>query len=177
MRTLFVKKLFLWPRFRLEIAQNLEHVNQPDVLELTLPLTSHMKAIQNAILVCMNTCIQELKKSCPSLDTSFLTLENGLFQAFDTTIRNALDPEWYKISYRTKQIISDLTTLRRLLGEFFYMFTTQFFCISTELFSRLVWLLGCRLPHPLRLILVLLLASHASINFLRAISPIAMDDH
>jgi hypothetical protein len=95
-----------------------------------------MKMIQNAILVAMNTCVTELKKACPQLSgmhetmegssasssgssssssSSFLTLENGLFQSFDLMIRHQLDPDWHKISLRTKQLVNDMTTLRKLL--------------------------------------------------------------
>lgn len=115
LRTLFVKKLFLWPRFRLEVVDALEKHHQPEVIEMSLRMTPHMKAIQSAVLVCMNTCLAELKKSCPTLDTAQMTLENGLFASFDMVIKSALDPEWHRIPFRTKQIVNDLGVLRKLL--------------------------------------------------------------
>lgn len=115
LKVLFIKRLYLWPRFRLEIAKSLEVKVIPNVIELSLSLTKHMKAIQSAILVAMNTCVQELKKSCPHLDTSQLTLENGLFHSFDHLIRSQLDPEWHRVPFKSKQMVSDMTTLRKLL--------------------------------------------------------------
>lgn len=87
MRVLFVKKLYLWPRFRSEIVQSFASSKEPDVTEYITSLTPTMKNIQSAILVAMNSCIQELKKGVPTLDTSNMTLENGLFQAFDVQIK------------------------------------------------------------------------------------------
>lgn len=115
MRTLYVKKLHLWPRFRLEIAQAIERRPQPEVIEIKMQLTANMRAIQNAILVCLNTCLTELKKACPTLDGEIMTLENGLFASFDNTIRHHLDPEWHRTSLRVKAMIGDMGVLRKLL--------------------------------------------------------------
>ena len=136
MKLLFIKKLYLWPRFRAEVVQALDddydddsdrrdgvvggdnddsvgddsrvvvvgnsdsggddsrrrrHRRQhADIVELSIKLTPHMKAIQSSILVAMNTCMSELKAAVPYLDTSMMTLENGLFQAFDLSIRRSL---------------------------------------------------------------------------------------
>lgn len=87
MRVLYVKKLYMWPRFRLEIVEALKRNGEPEVVELVTNLTPCMKNIQSAILAAMNTCIQELKKAAPQLETSQMTLENGLFQAFDFSIK------------------------------------------------------------------------------------------
>eukprot|EP01038_Epipyxis_sp_PR26KG_P009087 gene9087-12256_t len=114
LKVLYVKKLYLWPRFRLEISHILEE-RQPEVIELAQSLTINMTAIQNAILVSLQTCINELKKASPQLEVNFLTLENGLFHNFDYILRSQLDPEWHKIPFRTKQLVSDLAVLRKLL--------------------------------------------------------------
>ena len=87
MRVLYVKKLYLWPRFRMEIVETLKKKREPEVVELVGSLTPSMKGIQSAILSAMNSCIQELKKAAPHLETSQMTLENGLFQAFDVAIK------------------------------------------------------------------------------------------
>lgn len=87
LRVLFVKKMYLWPRFRMEVVQALSRNNEPEVVEMVTTLTPSMKAIQSAILVAMNTCIQELKKAAPQLETAQMTLENGLFHAFDFMIK------------------------------------------------------------------------------------------
>lgn len=87
MRVLYVKRLYLWPRFRLEVVQALALNKEPEVVELVTGLTPAMKSIQSAILAAMNTCIQELKRAAPQLETSQMTLENGLFYAFDVSIK------------------------------------------------------------------------------------------
>ena len=87
MRVLYVKRLYLWPRFRLEVVQTLALNKEPEVVELVTGLTPAMKSIQSAILAAMNTCIQELKRAAPQLETSQMTLENGLFYAFDVSIK------------------------------------------------------------------------------------------
>jgi DNA excision repair protein ERCC-4 len=115
MKVLYVTKLYLWPRFRVDINQALASRVAPNVIELSISLSSHMKAIQSAILVAINTCVNELKKACPQLEMSHLTLENGLFSSFDHVLKSQLDPDWHKISIRTKQLVNDITTLRRLL--------------------------------------------------------------
>jgi DNA excision repair protein ERCC-4 len=115
MRTLYVKKLHLWPRFRLEITEALEKRPQPEVIELKMELTVNMRAIQNAILVCLNTCLTELKKACPNLDAELMTLENGLFSNFDNSIRHQLDPDWHRVSPRAKAMLNDLGIIRKLL--------------------------------------------------------------
>lgn len=68
MQTLFVRKLYLWPRFHSLVQSVLNPpVNTPDsnkyeVIELTIPLSDAMKTVQNAILSALETCINELKR-------------------------------------------------------------------------------------------------------------------
>ena len=145
LKTLYMKKLYLYPRFRLEIADLLDKY-QPEVIELSQSLTFQMKAIQNAILVAMNSCITELKKSIPHLETSHMTLENGLFHSFDLSLRNQLDVDWHKIPYRTKQIVADIGVLRKLLDYLirydsfsFYYLLLRLKLSSTEQISPSLW--------------------------------------
>lgn len=135
LRLLYVTKLYLWPRFRIEVAKLLE-ANEPEVIELSLPLTIQMKAIQGAILVAMKACITELKKGCSQLDTTQLTLENGLFSNFDYYIRSQLDPDWHRIPYRTKQIVTDLGVLRKLLDYLIRYDSFSFYYLLLKLKSN-----------------------------------------
>lgn len=57
-----MKKLYLWPRFHSIVHQNLSEFGQPQVIEFSQPLSSSMKNVQSAILVAMDSCINELKK-------------------------------------------------------------------------------------------------------------------
>jgi len=42
-------------------------------------------------------------------------VENGLFKSFDEIVRRQLDPIWHTLGKKTKQLVSDLKTLRKLL--------------------------------------------------------------
>lgn len=42
-------------------------------------------------------------------------MENGLFKSFDEIVRRQLDPIWHTLGKKTKQLVSDLKTLRKLL--------------------------------------------------------------
>lgn len=43
-----------------------------------------------------------------------MTVENALFKNFDSLVRRQLDPVWHKVGPKTKGLVSDLTTLRKL---------------------------------------------------------------
>jgi DNA excision repair protein ERCC-4 len=79
LKHLYLTKLYLWPRFHMSIADALS-TSQPEMIEMAQPLTSDMAGVQQALLVAMDCCLQELKKAVPSLDLTELTLEQGLFQ-------------------------------------------------------------------------------------------------
>ena len=62
-----------------------------------------MSAIYDAISDLMDSCIKELRKS-NKIDTSQLTLEQGLFKSFDDIVRRQLDSVWHTVSHKTKQV-------------------------------------------------------------------------
>ncbi|XP_065070026.1 DNA repair endonuclease XPF-like isoform X2 [Rhopilema esculentum] len=114
MRNLFVRKLFLWPRFHASVADALEK-NKPDVVELHVDLTPLMTSIQMAVLDLLGCCLRELRKSYQSLDPDEMTVENCIGKNFDKFLRSQLDPVWHQLSSRTKNLVSDLKVLRTLL--------------------------------------------------------------
>ncbi|XP_066520593.1 DNA repair endonuclease XPF [Hoplias malabaricus] len=124
MRNLFVKKLFLWPRFQASVNTVLDQ-HKPDVVELHVPLTSAMRAIQSSILDIMNACLKELKRYNPALEAEDLSLENTLGNAFEKTIRHYLDPLWHQLGAKTKSLVQDLKILRTLL-----LYLTQYDCVT-----------------------------------------------
>ncbi|KAL2402504.1 DNA repair protein rad16 [Exophiala dermatitidis] len=115
MRTLFLRKPSLWPRFHVSVAQSLESKKRADVIELEVPMTQAMQAIQNAVLECVEVSISELKKANAGLEMDDWTLDSALHQNFDAIVRRQLDPVWHRVSWRTKQIANDLTVLRSIL--------------------------------------------------------------
>lgn len=66
-------------------------------------MTPAMEEIYQAISELMDACIKELRKS-NKIDTSELTVENGIFRSFDDIIRRQLDSIWHTVSPRTKQV-------------------------------------------------------------------------
>nr|XP_020498192.1 DNA repair endonuclease XPF [Labrus bergylta] len=124
MRNLFVKKLFLWPRFQASVNTALER-HKPDVVELHVSLTPAMRAIQSSIMDIMSACLKELKRYNPTLEAEDLSLENTLGSAFDKTIRHYLDPLWHQLGAKTKALVQDLKVLRVLL-----LYLTQYDCVT-----------------------------------------------
>lgn len=124
MRNLFVKKLFLWPRFQASVNTTLDK-HKPDVVELHVSLTPAMRAIQSSILDIMNACLKELKRYNPTLEAEDLSLENSLGTSFEKTIRHYLDPLWHQLGSRTKSLVQDMKILRTLL-----LYLTQYDCVT-----------------------------------------------
>ncbi|XP_075686246.1 DNA repair endonuclease XPF [Rhinoderma darwinii] len=124
MRNLFVRKLYLWPRFHVSVNSFMEK-QKPEVVELHLTMTPAMLAIQAAILDIMNACLRELKRYNPALEVEDLSLENAIGKAFDKTIRHYLDPLWHQLGAKTKSLVQDLKILRTLL-----QYLSQYDCVT-----------------------------------------------
>ena len=117
MRNLFLKKASLWPRFHVSVAQSLEGKKKAEVIELEIAMTDSMKDIQNAIMECVEVSIHELKKGNSGLEMDDWNLDSALLKNFDIIVRRQLDPNWHRVSWKTKQIVNDLTVLRGLLNS------------------------------------------------------------
>lgn len=73
-----------------------------------------MSAVQKA------TEVQFFGAKCMSfsflqIDSEEVTVENAIAKSFDMTIRLQLDPIWHQLGPKTKQLVSDLKTLRLIL--------------------------------------------------------------
>ena len=115
MRNLFLRKPSLWPRFHVTVAKSLEGRKKAEVIELEVPVTDGMRDIQNAILECVEVSIGELRKADTGLELDDWTLDSALHRSFDIIVRRQLDPIWHRVSYRTRQIVNDLSVLRSIL--------------------------------------------------------------
>lgn len=124
MKQLFVRKLYLRPRFHSDVVEYLDR-HKPEVIELSVELTPLMSGVQMSLLDLIETCLRELKKSAPSLDPEEITLENSLTRSFDKLLKYELDPHWNQLSNRTKQLISDIRILRVILS-----YLTQYDCVT-----------------------------------------------
>ncbi|KAF5177658.1 Dna repair endonuclease uvh1 [Thalictrum thalictroides] len=112
-KSLYLRKLYLWPRFQVYVSQDLEK-NPPIVVDIRVSLSPNMEGIQKAVIEAMGACLKEIRKT-NKVDVEDLTLENGLFKSFDEIVRRQLDPIWHTLGRKTKQLVSDLKTLRKLL--------------------------------------------------------------
>ncbi|CCJ30420.1 unnamed protein product [Pneumocystis jirovecii] len=110
MRAFFFKKIF-----HVLVAESLES-KKVNVVELDVSMTESMKNIQYAIVECMEICISGLKSAnSGKVDVEDWNLDNALHKSFDIMIRRQLDFHWHLVSQKTKQLLSDLTTLRHIL--------------------------------------------------------------
>lgn len=114
MKELHLRTVHIYPRFHETVKATLEN-RKADVIELYQHMTESMQTIHHAIVQCMTMTLSELKRSHVTLELDDLTIENAYFKSFDAVVRRQLDPVWHKVGPRTKQLVSDLSTLRRLL--------------------------------------------------------------
>ncbi|ETN40204.1 uncharacterized protein HMPREF1541_04480 [Cyphellophora europaea CBS 101466] len=115
LRNLFLRKPALYPRFHASVARSLEGKKKADVVELEVPMSDAMTKIQQAVLECVELCISELRKAHSGFDLEDWSVDSALHQNFDSMVRRQLDPVWHRVSFRTRQIARDLTTLREIL--------------------------------------------------------------
>ncbi|KAI1787127.1 hypothetical protein LXA43DRAFT_1064555 [Ganoderma leucocontextum] len=114
MKELQLRTVHIYPRFHADIKESLDR-KTPDIVELHQEMTDSMSEIHHAIVQCMTTTLAELKRANTMLDLDDLSIDNAYFRSFDMIVRRILDPVWHKVGPRTKQLVSDLATLRRLL--------------------------------------------------------------
>lgn len=116
MKALFIRRLYIWPRWEAQVKDVLSRSTEQDieVVELELEMTEAMTDIYEALTELLDSCIQELRRS-NKIDSTQLTLENGLFKSFDDIVRRQLDSVWHTVSTKTKQLVNDLRTIRTLM--------------------------------------------------------------
>ncbi|KAF1944180.1 DNA repair endonuclease XPF [Clathrospora elynae] len=115
MKNLFLQKPALYPRFHVAVANSLEGRKKAEVIELEVPMTEAMQDIQNAVLACVEASISELKKANPGLEVEDWTVDSALHKNFDQIIRRQLDPVWHRTTFKTRQVVRDLSLLRTIL--------------------------------------------------------------
>jgi len=125
MKNLFVRHLHLWPRFHSTVASVLS-THQPEVVELQLEMTPKMQDVQASVLDLISFTLKEIKRLNPSMvDREELTVENCVSKSFHKSLQRELLPIWHQLSFKTKQLISDLKTLHLVLS-----YLTQYDCIT-----------------------------------------------
>ncbi|KAI9337340.1 hypothetical protein BD770DRAFT_422590 [Pilaira anomala] len=132
LKSMFLRKVHLWPRFQMTVSENLSQTNN-DVIELRQPLSESLEIIQQSLVQCMEDTLSELRRSNPTIDVGEIKIENSFFKSFDTIVRRQLDPIWHQVSSASKQLVGDLKILRQLLG-----YLTTYDCVSFYSFIETV---------------------------------------
>lgn len=114
MRNLFVKDLFLWPRFHALVQKNLKAF-EPISIEFHIPMTPKMTQIQIHLLDLMNFIVKDLKRINPFVDLEEVTVENCVTKRFQKILQSQLDVIWNQLNAKTKLLITDLKVLRNLM--------------------------------------------------------------
>ena len=124
MKNLFLRHLHLWPRYHSTVSSVLASC-QPQVVEIHLQLTPKMQDVQTAVLDLISFTLKEVKRLNPSLNSEELTVENSMSKSFHKILQRELDPVWHQLSAKSRQLVSDLKTLRLVLT-----YLTQYDCIT-----------------------------------------------
>ena len=114
MRGLFVRNLYLWPRFHKDVVATIAQGRAPMVVEVHVHMTKDMETIQTAVLDLLNFSMQELRRLNPSLVTEetkegtsggndLLAVENAISRSFYKLLQRELNPVWHQLSWKTKQ--------------------------------------------------------------------------
>ncbi|KAK4880325.1 hypothetical protein RN001_008471 [Aquatica leii] len=128
MRALFVKELYIWPRFHSTVIQSLRD-REPQVIELQIPISSTMEKIQTCILDLMNLTVKELKRINKTVELQEITVENCLTKQFHKILQSQLDCIWHQLSSKSKQLVADLKTLRHLILTLMYADPITFYML------------------------------------------------
>lgn len=117
LKSLDIRKVHLWPRFQAAVQEELEAA-PPELVEISVPSDDFAALIYEALAELIESCMKEIKR-LEKLDASELTVSRGLFTSFDESIKRQLAPIWHIIPPKTRQIVSDLRTLRTLAQYLF----------------------------------------------------------
>eukprot|EP00934_Nitzschia_sp_Nitz4_P000873 Nitzschia sp. Nitz4//scaffold227_size32659//1084//3924//NITZ4_007893-RA/size32659-processed-gene-0.0-mRNA-1//1//CDS//3329542779//873//frame0 len=115
LKALQVRRMYLYPRFHDAVQQDLEK-SPPKVVELHQALSPNMLECQSAIVAAVKTCMRELQASTPFVEwtSADLSIENCVMSNFDFAVKRQLDPDWHRLKPQTKQLVADLSQLRKL---------------------------------------------------------------
>ncbi|KAJ7176197.1 hypothetical protein C8R43DRAFT_1057490 [Mycena crocata] len=144
MKELQLRTVHIYPRFQEDIKKSLER-RKADVIELFQPLSEPMADIHHAIIQCMTATLGELKRSNTNIDLDDFKVENAYFRSFDVIVRRQLDTVWHKIGPKTKQLVTDLGILRRLLSYLLTYDPLQFHAyLETLIATATVTIMGVK---------------------------------
>ncbi|XP_055923295.1 DNA repair endonuclease XPF [Eupeodes corollae] len=119
MRNLFVKELYIWPRFHALVRASLKRF-EAQTVELHVPMSEKMITIQGHILDIMNYLVKEIKRINRTVDLDEITVENCVTKHFHKILQAQLDCIWHQLNSQTKLIVADLKVLRNLMISTIY---------------------------------------------------------
>eukprot|EP00727_Mastigamoeba_balamuthi_P011298 m51a1_g6791 putative dna repair endonuclease xpf (831) ;mRNA; f:196388-199858 len=125
LRALHVQRLHLWPRFRSDVQRDLE-ARPPDVVQLAVSMTPHMRAAHSAVTELVRMIVKEIAAAQGLTPQSLVGDDDkSMLTGADMKVRAALEPVWNKVGPRARQLTGDLASLRKLLSAL-----TQYDCVS-----------------------------------------------
>uniref|UniRef100_A0A182W0P9 DNA repair endonuclease XPF n=1 Tax=Anopheles minimus TaxID=112268 RepID=A0A182W0P9_9DIPT len=128
MRNLFVKELFIWPRFHVTIQRSLKPF-EPAAVELQIPMTQNMILLQTHLLDLMNYLVKSIKNLNRFVELQEVTVENCVTKKFHKILQSQLDTIWHQLSSQTKLIVADLKVLRSLMISCLYGDSVSFYAL------------------------------------------------
>lgn len=124
LRALHINKLFLWPRFQSQLADDLS--KPTEVVERSCDMSPSMVQIQRAIVDCMDTALNILR-SHSRVDVDALTVDTALFDRFEDIARRQLGANEHALRPKARSALSDLRTLRKLAGHLLRLDSFSFY--------------------------------------------------
>ena len=77
--------------------------------------------------------LKEVKRLNPNLNSEELTVENSMSKSFHKILQRELDPVWHQLSGKSRQLVSDLKTLRLVLT-----YLTQVIYVVRDVYTRVI---------------------------------------
>lgn len=131
MRTLYVSRLCVWPRFHAAVKDAVSG-HTPDLVDLGVQLTFRMKGLVSALREAVHAVLEDLRLATREVDFSELyrEVEGGkkmLVYNFDDAVRRQLEGADVRVTGRVRALIADLAALRNLLRDVFELNAVAFY--------------------------------------------------
>ena len=109
-----LSEVIVIPRFHELVKQHLDALPPVEVLQHESLLSPSQADIQNSLLSIVEASMEEIRKSgCEIINNSATLMSNSGKELY--LLRRNLEPVWMKLSWNARQIISDLSVIRKLL--------------------------------------------------------------
>eukprot|EP01060_Flectonema_neradi_P012013 TRINITY_DN18933_c0_g1_i1.p1 TRINITY_DN18933_c0_g1~~TRINITY_DN18933_c0_g1_i1.p1 ORF type:complete len:951 (+),score=181.68 TRINITY_DN18933_c0_g1_i1:71-2854(+) len=117
LRNLCVNKVWLWPRFHVEVQKDMETMIPLEVVEMNAKLPKSVEAIQASILTIIEDMVSELRNKLPKQQsgTSFELSAAGVVTGMLTRYLKEEIGTSNIMSETIKRVINELDTLKKLL--------------------------------------------------------------